>query len=769
MARNRFLGSLFETKAAPRANPNAAVLRAVGTRSGMNMGIPLGVAGPWDMQKSVTDGLEKVAMVFRCVDAISQTQARIPMDIREMEPGKPRDMLKSVADEQTWKLLNYRANTYESSMAFRYRLSACLLLSRRGAFVEMVKDRTGRVTELHLLAPGSVEPIPHPTKFVEGYQIMRGDYVLETVEPERVAWIKIKPHPMDPYSQLTPLMAAGMAVETDWLARLFNRNYLLHDGRPGMLITIQGQMNPADAEEIKSRFNGGPAAAGRTSVIEADGIEVADLAANPRDVQWGELLSSSKQDIQLVFGVPESVMGNASGRTFDNADAERENYYVDTIQPHCEPIAFGLDPITGDIADNIVVAYDYSGIDVLQRMVMRRRMEYREEVGAGLRTIDSYLQETGQDTWDVAGTRVLYLPNGQAVARDDDDAQAVTEIPTVGMPSQADMNASQQGAYQGIQQGMNEAARQTNNTNSANAIRDRALRLVKQFGVQETKSDPKAPAAPAAERLLTAHPYLLTRTKAEGVLEGLLTHWDTRQESVVADRLHHAKFRKGTRHWESKDGTPVTDTKAVDPSYAVDSGQWADELLGSLGDTLRKTMLREARNAVKDLKSVGLPYPDDTAITDMVDARHAQVTEIVRTAAANQSARLQKTIAQMDAEGKSLTQIERKVRQMIGTRAPWRRQLSTNVVTTGVESVRADMYGTTGRRYVKTWNAELDERTRHTHVKADGQTRRAANPFRVGGFPMMFPGDPAAPIHEVANCRCWVDYQLSDQTARSLD
>lgn len=54
----------------------------------------------------------------------------------------------------------------------------------------------------------------------------------------------------------------------------------------------------------------------------------------------------------------------------------------------------------------------------------------------------------------------------------------------------------------------------------------------------------------------------------------------------------------------------------------------------------------------------------------------------------------------------------------------------------------------------KQWLATLDNRTRHNHAAADGQTVEADKPFTVGGFALMYPGDPSGPGHEIYNCRC---------------
>lgn len=54
----------------------------------------------------------------------------------------------------------------------------------------------------------------------------------------------------------------------------------------------------------------------------------------------------------------------------------------------------------------------------------------------------------------------------------------------------------------------------------------------------------------------------------------------------------------------------------------------------------------------------------------------------------------------------------------------------------------------------KRWVAHHDEKTRATHRAIDGTTQILNRPFLVGGYPMQYPGDPAGPISELANCRC---------------
>lgn len=60
---------------------------------------------------------------------------------------------------------------------------------------------------------------------------------------------------------------------------------------------------------------------------------------------------------------------------------------------------------------------------------------------------------------------------------------------------------------------------------------------------------------------------------------------------------------------------------------------------------------------------------------------------------------------------------------------------------------------------LKRWNSEGDDRVRETHQFANRDELPLADPFIVGGFPMMFPADPTGPVHEIVNCRCDLSFR----------
>lgn len=765
-----FLNGLF-----PRKPPANAVPRAVSNSRGQIAAVAN--MQSWDTDQAIIQGYERVIWVYRCVDAIASNSSSVPMLVREYDD---EDGL-AVDSPELLKLLNRRPNIYETAQQFRYRLASQLLLSRRGVFVEVVRAKGGHPKELHLLPPGTTAPIPDADTYVSGYQVQTVSQGIVELAPEQVLWIRAKPHPTDVYGQMTPLVSAGLAADTDFLARLYNRNFLRNDGRPGMLIAVQGQLMPEDAEEVRRRFAGGPQAAGRTTVIEADGLDATDMGANPRDVQWQEAVSGSKRDILLAFGVPESVLGDASNRTFSNADAEFEVFWMATMKPFMDSIGAGFDILTdGALDDNLYVAHDYDAVDVLQRQKRARQDKALEEFKAGVLTIDQYLTAVGREPLAVPGTEVLWLQQGLVpVGGDDQTTKAAASLMPVGQPPAPDPSQqAYQGAYQGASSGYQSY------TDDAAA---RALRLAgERYNPFETRADTPAietkEAAPA-DRIIEmddeAHPYWVARLAAETQIEALASAWSARQERVVLARMGGVKARKGTRHWDGPAGQP---TKALNARYIVSPEEWADDLAESIADVARAVAEQEALRVARELAAEGVidafladgnGYPNARVPLDrLVGGRSGPRTEIllapqidvermVRESALRQSRKIAERIEELDRDGVPLDEIRREVSRMVDSRSSWRKGIAVAATTTLIEGARNRVFATIGDKYLRReWRTQMDERVRPAHRKAHGQIRSATRPFLVGGVHMMYPGDPSAPIELTAGCRCFTRPRL---------
>lgn len=161
-------------------------------------------------------------------------------------------------------------------------------------------------------------------------------------------------------------------------------------------------------------------------------------------------------------------------------------------------------------------------------------------------------------------------------------------------------------------------------------------------------------------------------------------------------------------------------------------------------------------------KTSALPTQEqlDRRISDIARERAGQrageIAETTRTRIANAVSRA------LDA-GESASEISRTIVDEVGdmnlSRA--RTIARTETAVAMQQGQFEEMSGASealGVKLTKTWMSTEDERTRETHLEADGQTVGLDEPFDVGGSALMYPSDPDGPPEEVINCRCAVLY-----------
>lgn len=665
-----------------------------------------GYSGPaymntWNVDRAVKDGYDRVIWVFRAVDHIASSASRLPIEIRVGDENGP--VAEGVRGlDPLLRLLNRVSNAWEPAAAFRYRLSSQLLLSKRGVFVEIIRSRMGDPIALHLLPAGATRPVPHPTKFIEEFEVTVNSiperipaFEEDGVSP-RVLWIR-KPHPTDPYSGVTPMEAAGISIDMDFYARLYNRSFLQNDGRPGGLLGIKGNMDPEDKAEVRRRFGGGPREAGRTTVIKADELSWVDTAINPRDAQFAEIMRITKTDILDAFGVYESLIGNASGRTFDNAAQEKTNFWQETMPPHLDIITGAFDYLTsGGIEDDLYLVHNTEGVPILQKSREDRDKALKDLFDAGLITADEFREETGRELRDTEGARTLWIA-GTKRDMDGAPAPAAPVAPT-----------------------------------EASAPTPPEVKTVK--------------ALTSSEDAITA-----AVDKRIATYQRTIKRFFNRQERVVLERLGGPKARKGTplETPSPKRGAAwVPGNKALDVNDVLDRERWDEELAEDLGPLVEDTYAEEADAAGVDL--------DEEAATTAAGARLANAAKV------NDTTADKLTDALRVDDGETLDDVRARVKDVYEEARTSRATAIAETEAAGATNEARDLIAAVVGTKRKRWRSRADGKVRETHKTAHGQERSVEKAFSVGGATLRYPGDPGAPIKEIARCRCWVEYLRDD-------
>lgn len=705
----------------------------------------------WDIERAYREGMQKVTWVSRCIDAIAGNQARLPVILRK--DNSPDGEILSGNRNELLYLLNSRPNDGENAFIFRYRVSSQLLMSTRGVFIEKVRGRSGKVIALHLLPPQYTSPIPDPKKFVAGFEVrMPGIQNPTIVKPEDVIWIR-RPHPLDPYLSLTPMESAGIAIEIENLAKVYNRNYLLNDGRPGGLLVIRGEIDDDDKEEVRSRFRGNLNRVGGTTVLSADdGVDYIDTSSNPRDAAYIQMRQITKEEILAAFGVPESVIGNASGRTFSNAGEEIRVFWMETMLPHLEPLARALD----ELDDKYYVDFDTSSVPIMIIAKNERARYFMDEFQNGLISANEYRELSGRKTVesDLADS-LLANPNLTPIAN--------TEKPM------EDQQAAQQGAMAQVP-GMPPMSPDVSMGAPAPDTMAGSL-------AAEMSGAPMPEAAPVATPETTVEPTPTGQLSAESYEDvrfkmetTALSDWDVKAEKS-ADRWAEIFDRSLERYMERQQRVVLEKASGAKARRALEGGTLAVEMVfdknvwnKQLDDDIRPLITGIVNDAATlSREQTGMDSaPDEEEIKQYINDQMARVQKINDTTAEEITAAVLVAMALSGDDGgidKSSLLRSALIAIFANLLMRRKRMIAEHEAQT---AYNAGVYfsGKQVGAVTKTWLTRRDTSVRPAHQFLQGKTVDLGDGFTVDGSVLRFPGDPLAPPSLTMNCRCRLRFNI---------
>lgn len=768
-----------------------------------------GRADGWDVGRVVTEGYERVIWVYKAIDTMGKHAARLPLEIGRglTEDGEFEEVID---DHPLLRVLNGpKANPLESGAQLRRRLSAQILLSKRGAFIEVTRSNRGTITRLDLLPPDRVIPVPDDRgEYIKHFEFTTLYGQVRELDPERVRWIR-EPHPTDPFSGQTPLEAAGISIELDHLSRQYNVAFIKNDARPGGIVAVDtSSLTNDDMDRLEQRFLPGSQFAGHVSVVSAGqgGMDYVDLAARPREMAYEHAAQNAKIEILGAFGVPESVTGNASGRTYDNAEQEEYGFWIHTELGHLSLIA---DAFAGDLGDlDLKIRYDTSTVQALELPRRKRREEARSEFEAGLISIDEYRRRAGLPAFNNPHSRALWIsPQKAPVPLRPQDAAAlgIQGDGSQGIPGQPGMGG--QPGIGGPNAPVDPTAQQPGDGSAADVVAQARAEGGEPAGpgpdaggqaaaaVSDARAEASQPTVPGEAAAAVAEARYNPPTgpgeaaaaveEARGLQTKALADADTagpqfevtdddfdrgqeavalaldalfsRQEGVITARLRSPKTRKGTKFWRAQDPTDTRGGKElIDVARVIGSDRWVEEINSTLARIL-------ARIASTVFKRTADAFGADSPPADASPRITAAVLDAV--AAADDIARgFLDSLTTLLTQGQSVTDdiddLVALVRTAFGdmaanTSAGMAEMAAVATVNGTAEATAAAL----GPGIVRTWVTRGDDRVRPAHEAVDGTTLPVSEPFQVDGYPMRFPGDQHAPLRLTINCRCRLRYR----------
>ncbi len=429
------------------------------------------------------------------------------------------------------------------------------------------------------------------------------------------------------------------------------------------------------------------------------------LGMSAKDFSLQEMRVQMQQLICLAFGVPLSIMGDASGRTYSNADAEERMFWRQTMRPLLADIA---DVINAQLAPRLgfeVAWFDCSGVDALQEQPkpVTSPVGAPDLVRARLMTVDRV----------PPGLRPPPLPDGTG-----DRLLTVDEIAAL----------SPQGA-----------------TPAPSAVpAGRSAPVSPQHRVARVAVD----RAERRERLWASADALWSTYEAQWARQ--LRRLFERQRAATLKRL---KAGARSRVWASASKARAGMATSARPTGGLfEPGFWEAEAAADMR-SLYESVAAGTWARLTDQLGVSFDLEAEFA-QEFITSRANELAGYVTQTTYQQ---ITETMAEGVGAGESIDDLAARIEgvfdEAVGSRSE---VIARTEVISASNGAALEAVGTLGPDVVaaKEWISTRSPRTRDTHAEVDGTVIPIGESFQVGGSTLAYPGDPNGAAKETVQCRC---------------
>jgi len=368
---------------------------------------------PKDYENFAKETYLKNVIAYRCIDELDTSIASVPWGIfTETKSGRKEQIKENDLVE-----LIKRPNPEESWCFVILKLSAYLIMSGN-SFIRQIRPLSGpNITipqEFWVLRPDRVKILKN-MGFLDGYQY--------TVEGREQSWyvdkitgkcevLQLKTfNPIDDWWGASVTEPIAREIDTSNEMAEWNKKILENEGRPGMIITVNGSLDDDAFERLTKQLDerAGPNGAGKNLILEGEGgIDAKPYGWSPMDLDFIEGGREIARRICNGYKVPPQLIGIPGDNKYANYQEARYHFYEGPVNWYLNYIKGELNNWLFERGEKIFLDFIMDNVPAL---APKRDRLWKRANESGFLTINEKREMVGKDPIGPAGDVVLVPAN----------------------------------------------------------------------------------------------------------------------------------------------------------------------------------------------------------------------------------------------------------------------------------------------------------------------------------------------------------------------
>lgn len=708
--------------------------------------------------------------------ALSKRAKRIGAIDLELYQMNSKGDVEEISDHELIALFD-RANPIQSRYQFFYTIE--MMLGIWGS-APVYKDRAGgtKIVYLWPLRPDCLRAVKTQDGRIANYIYTIGGKS-QTLKAEDVVMVN-EPNPNDISLGFSPMAAAGLEIDADLAAALWNKYLMENFAEPGGVLTTEQKISDQEFERLQKQWNArnaGPAHAGRTALLEK-GLKYEAIGRSPKDLDHVESRRFHRNAITAILGVPMALM-TSEDVNLANAEVAERVFNKDTVEPQMKLITSQFNEfLVPEYGDMIYLDFE-SPVreDIDQQVSIATAGEGRWMTVNEARSLFNLPPLEGGDA--IFKPIGVYPQVGDGTGATDPaaatDPNAGKAYPIKGMTfEKISVRVGDSPKMKRIKRAI--LSRTHLKRKMIEGVEEKVFNAIDRLAKEHGKSSLKVKGARVAKV------KLIVKDNSEGkeiedvvIDESKTPEW--MDERTKMDRIAYLKalpkyqraFQKVMQNYfgqQKKEVLANLDDIGLPKSRAKSISKWLNQILFDAAENDKK-LVNLAGGMYKDNIQIGAAAiakmlgvdPSEILATPFVVKFINDRSFLMLSVNKTTTDQLRSTLTEAISNGEGLGEIRERISGVYSEAQGFRAETIARTEVGASQNFGRSAEMENQKVEKKVWITTFSN-SRDAHIAADGQIVGVHDDFSVGGESLAYPGDPNGSPDNVINCQCSVSPTL---------